>query len=182
VGERCRGVTLVELLVTVAILAILVTIGFPSFQSSLRSNRIATANNELIAGLSLARSEAVRSTRGGGICGSTDGQTCSGDWSRGWIVWQDVESAGNSYGDFDAGADIVVRHVNGTPDMTLALLNSGEVEVDALGFDSRGRPIASDMPLAWTLTPAVCPAGSEFVRIIEMTLVGQAKSLKGNCP
>lgn len=181
-AKRCTGVTLVELLVTIAILAILVAIGFPSFQASMRSNRLAAANNELIASLSLARSEAVRSTRGGGICGSSDGETCSGRWVDGWMVWQDVDSAGNSYGEFDAGADIVVRHSSNSADLSIILLDASEEELDALGFDARGRPIASDMPLAWTVTPAACPAGSEFVRVIEMTAVGQAKSLKGNCP
>ena len=182
VAERCDGVTLVELLVTIAILAILVAIGFPSFQSSMRSNRVAATNNEIIASLSLARSEAVRSTRGGGICGSTDGTTCSGRWTDGWLVWQDVDSAGNSYGEFDEGADVIVRHVNGPANLSLTLTNTTGTKVDTLGFDSRGRPIASDMPLTWTLVPDSCPTGQEFVRVIEMTLVGQAKSLRRNCP
>ena len=42
-----KGFTLVELMVTIAVVAILATIAFPSFQSTLRSNRIATAGNEM---------------------------------------------------------------------------------------------------------------------------------------
>lgn len=177
--ERSKGVTLVELLVTIAIVAILVTIGFPSFQSSLRSNRIASTNNELIASLSLARSEAVRSVRGGGICASSDGVTCSGAWADGWIVWQDVAAGTN--GEFDDD-DLVVRHINAPTNMSVTLKNSSDEELEALAFDARGRPVAGDMPLAWTLTPDSCPAGGEFVRVVEITLVGQTKSLKENCP
>ena len=62
------GFSLIELMVVIAIVAVLLTLGLPSFQSSLRSNRIATTSTELLASLALARSEAVRSTRGGGVC------------------------------------------------------------------------------------------------------------------
>lgn len=179
-AERCRGVTLVELLVTIAVLAILVTIGFPSFQSSLRSNRVASANNELIASLSLARSEAVRSVRGGGICASSDGATCTGDWADGWIVWQDA--VGGVAAAFDDGTDVVVRHVNAHPNLAIRLENSSGDEFEVLGFDTRGRPVAASMPVAWRLTPEKCPEGREFVRVVQVTLVGQTKSLKGQCP
>ncbi len=72
--RRADGFTLVELMVTVAMLAILSAIAFPSFQSTLRSNRVATATNEMIAAIALARSEAVRNNRGSSICASSDGQ------------------------------------------------------------------------------------------------------------
>lgn len=58
--RRQNGFTLVELMVTVAVLAILSTIAYPSFQSTIRSNRVATTTNELIASLALARSEAIK--------------------------------------------------------------------------------------------------------------------------
>jgi len=55
-----RGFTIIELMVTIAIAAILLTIAAPSFQQLIKSNQVAAQNNELIAMIHLARSEAVR--------------------------------------------------------------------------------------------------------------------------
>jgi type IV fimbrial biogenesis protein FimT len=55
-----RGFTLLELLITLAVMAILVSWGFPSLQESIRSNRMIAQNNEMMAMLQYARSEAIR--------------------------------------------------------------------------------------------------------------------------
>ena len=54
------GVTLVELIITLAIAAILMTIGVPSFQNVIASNRLATASNDVLLGLGAAKIEAIR--------------------------------------------------------------------------------------------------------------------------
>ena len=92
--RRQNGFTLVELMVTVAVLAIVAAIAFPSFQGTLRSNRVASANNEVLGLLSLARSEAIRSNRGGGVCGSSDGASCDGSWSAGMLAFTDTDGDG----------------------------------------------------------------------------------------
>ena len=59
----CRGFTLLELMVAIAVLAILVTIGVPSFQTLIQNNRVVTQTNELVTALNFARTEAVKRGR-----------------------------------------------------------------------------------------------------------------------
>jgi type IV fimbrial biogenesis protein FimT len=57
--RKC-GFTLIELVVAIATLTLLVAIGVPSYRGLVKKNTISTSSNELLAGLLLARSEAVR--------------------------------------------------------------------------------------------------------------------------
>ena len=57
---RQAGLTLIELLVTLAIIVIMATVAVPGFQSLIASSRLTADHNELLAGLNLARSEAVK--------------------------------------------------------------------------------------------------------------------------
>ncbi len=78
-----RGFTLLELMVTVAILAIVSAIAVPSFAGLINRDRLTSQANELVATMQYARSEAVRINGQVQLCPSTNGTTCFGnDWSQ----------------------------------------------------------------------------------------------------
>lgn len=89
-----RGLTLIELMVTLSIAVILLTIGVPSFVDFMNASKATAYANDLLADLNYARSEAI--TRGVRVtvCHSNDAATCSGNWSNGWIVFANTNAAG----------------------------------------------------------------------------------------
>lgn len=80
------GFTMIELLVTISIAAIMMAIAVPSFQSFLLNSRLTGHTNDLVLGMAYARSEAVKRGVNVTVCASNDQATCSGDWEDGWIV------------------------------------------------------------------------------------------------
>ncbi|HED19245.1 MAG TPA: prepilin-type N-terminal cleavage/methylation domain-containing protein [Gammaproteobacteria bacterium] len=92
-----NGFTLVELMITLAIAAILLTVGIPNFRNFIYNNRLITQANKLVADAALARSTAIKYQRNTQICVSTSYNTvapaCTGglDWGAGWIVWVDKD-------------------------------------------------------------------------------------------
>ena len=58
-----KGFTLLELMITIAVLAIVSTVAIPSFQNQIRNNQVTSANNALITLMAQARSTAVRSNQ-----------------------------------------------------------------------------------------------------------------------
>lgn len=84
------GVTLIELMVSIAILSIILFIGVPSFQGTLDSSRARTITNDLAGALQLARSEALKRKGDVVTCISNDDRDGCGasnsNWGSGWLV------------------------------------------------------------------------------------------------
>lgn len=86
-GLPARGFTLLELLITVVVGAILLGIAMPSFRSYVQTSRLTTESESLVYSLNLARDEAVKLDTTVDVCASSDMATCSSDdWKTGWIV------------------------------------------------------------------------------------------------
>jgi type IV fimbrial biogenesis protein FimT len=58
--SKCRGFTLLELLVTLSIAAILLAVGVPSYVTFIDNNRVTSQANDLLYGFNMARSEAIK--------------------------------------------------------------------------------------------------------------------------
>ena len=99
--KTSHGFSLVELLVTVTLVAILLAVGIPSYRSIATSNRMAGEMNALLGDLQLARSEAVKQGTTVTICPTSSPAApyaCSnsGNWSGGWVVFVGGSSATSS--------------------------------------------------------------------------------------
>ena len=106
-----RGFTLIELLYALVVAALVLTIGAPTFQSTMRNSRMTTSVNNIIATLQLARSEAIKRRTPVTVCTTPDfdeaNPSCdnSAPWNDGWIVFADD----NANGDRDAGEQVLRR-------------------------------------------------------------------------
>jgi type IV fimbrial biogenesis protein FimT len=91
-ARRSEGFTIVELMVTIAVAAILVAIATPSLTTFIQNSRETSEANSLVMSLDYARSEAIKEDAPVEVCASADPYTaCSGDvaaggWATGWIV------------------------------------------------------------------------------------------------
>jgi type IV fimbrial biogenesis protein FimT len=79
---------MIELLITVVVMAILMAIAIPSFRNASLGSQLAAAANNLLASVQLARSEAIKRNTAMTLCASGDGASCagSGGWEQGWII------------------------------------------------------------------------------------------------
>ena len=86
-----NGFTLVELMVTVALVAILLAVAVPSFTTYQRNAELTSFTNTLLSGINAARGEAMKRGRNAMVV-PTDGA----NWTSGWIVFVDVDRTGTS--------------------------------------------------------------------------------------
>ena len=107
--QHC-GFSLYELLVTLALAALLVSIGLPSFSSLLARSRQAVEINALFHAFHLARKQSIMRRKVVSLCPSRDGESCLAgkDWSSGWIMFENTDR--DSPPHVDPGEIIVRTH------------------------------------------------------------------------
>lgn len=119
------GFTLIEIIVTLAIAAILLTIAVPSFHGFIKNSRLTTTADDLVHSLAFAKSEAVKRSTAVSICASDTGTSCTDTpWHEGWIVFTD-SSAGVLIAGVVDGTDTVLSVHDVAPNGLMMNLDAG---------------------------------------------------------
>jgi len=101
-----RGFTLIELMVTLAIIGVLIRLAAPGMQTLFKSNRVQSEASQFVGDIQFAKAEAIKRGQPVTMCPSSDGTTCltSGTttWGSGWMVFNDVNGDGAKTATVDA--------------------------------------------------------------------------------
>jgi type IV fimbrial biogenesis protein FimT len=141
---RQNGFTIIELMITVLIAAILFALALPNFTQFLRRMQVSQDKNDLIADINFAKAEAIKRGYAVGIY-TAGGST---DWSNGWTVWAD------SNGDQTlTAADTQLRQHDALPNGYKLLSSQPAGSTLPLMFNAQG---AVQLPLAATVYFVAC--------------------------
>lgn len=118
-----NGFTLYEILITLLIVGVVMTLGLPNLTAFTQNSRVTTTANDLLTSLYLARSEAARSKNNITVCSSDEAvlpRVCNGTFDDGWIIFVDsnnpaavrdvlTENLLRAYPAIDADIDILTN-------------------------------------------------------------------------
>lgn len=161
-----RGVTLLEVITVMGIVAILMALAVPSYRYVTNANRIAGEANGLLGDLQFARSEAIKEGQPVSVCVSSDSVTClpaNNNWQNGWMVFSDV----NGDGVFDAGSDTLLRS-----QATFAGSDTFIAAPNSLASVTFNREGFAAVPPNAVITLQTVPEVTSYTRCLTVGLVG----------
>lgn len=116
--QKIVGFTIIELMITVALLSVMLAVAVPSFFNLFQSNTLATSANRFVSSISLTRNEAISRNTTVVMCNINPGNNAcdnNGLWESGWVVWVDLDNDGVIEDPNDAGNQEVIHREEAMP-------------------------------------------------------------------
>jgi type IV fimbrial biogenesis protein FimT len=176
--NKQKGFTVIELMVTVAIVAILAAVAVPSMRDFLRRARASTMANEMLTAFTLARSEAIRRNGNVTICPTNAAQTdCGSSWNDGFMVFTD----GGTAGTYESASDVILGTYAKAPSGTV--FAGGASPIARATFAASGmRRSYADASYMGTCMSYKINNYADSQRSIQLTRTGTVKIGYGACP
>jgi type IV fimbrial biogenesis protein FimT len=173
------GFTLYELMVTITIIGVILSIGIPSFSEFTQNSRLAGTSNDLLSSFQVARSEAARSKSNITICASDNSldvaANCAGTFNDGWIIFIDIDGDLNRAG---AGENILRAHP--APASGVTITTNAGADYFAFAGTGLGRGNVGGNPALQTAMICdargldLAPGGRATARRLVATAIGRA--------
>ena len=180
-NKKNAGFTLLELLVAMAMLAILAGVAAPSFSSYLRTNGIFSHRQDINSAMMVARTEAVNRNRTMTICSSATGTDCSGDWESGWIVFQDdgTGSGGVARDGIHNGDEEIINAYVYQGSNQIAVTNADDNSaIDFLSFNEQGRSAINGQQTNRRVLITICDRENDESLARGLLLIGTGRLIR----
>lgn len=154
-NNQQSGFTIIELLITISLAAVLTSLAAPAFKDMIKKNQLAAQANSVMASMNYARNETI--TRNADVILQPVTGT---DWAVGW----QASSGGTVIRNFD-------------PIEGATLVGSAA----SITYESDGS-LSGTATITLTLTPTVCTTGKEYIRTITVVPSGHSRVSSSTCP
>ena len=175
---NARGLTLIELMITLVILGVTVTVATPAMQQLIHGSRLRTETSRLLDAVNLARSEAVNRNVPVSLCPSSMAvsgvATCAGQYADGWIIFTNRDRDTR----VDADSDEVIRAFAPIPEGYRLTNRAGTRAVKEL------ITYLPDGSSRRNISFSVCPPANYRVEpwTVVLNTVGRARAARGAAP
>jgi len=175
--RRQSGFTIIEIMITIAVVAVLAAVGVPAIGNLIKNNRVRAHMFEVLDSIQLTRSEATKRRQAVVMCRTADPTAgtpvCGGTantWTTGWLIFEDKN--GNS--SYDSGTDVLIKAVNPAAEGNITVMTNSVCN-NNLSYKSDG-----SLNESGTAKFAICDdRGVGFGRQVNVALVGRASVIAG---
>lgn len=170
-----HGLTLIELLITVSVFVVVLTIAIPSFLAFIQNNRTISVTNQLVHALHLARSEAIKRGVSVSVCAASNQNfsACGNNWNQGWIIFVNPDE--NNVFANDANEPLITVH-QALPNATQVTPAPG---VFIATYTSSGFAHTNTANLNFSVNATGCTGNN--ARLIQISVTGRIQTIPQGC-